>query len=232
MQFCYNFWSILFFEAEKCEFHVSSVSFLGYVISPGNLQMGPTKVSAVLDWPIPDSRKQLQRFLGFTNFYCRFVRNNSSVAAPLTTLTSVKKPFLWFPEADADFQTPKERFTSAPNLRIPDPELQFTVEVDTSDVGMGAVLSQRAASDGKLHPCVFFAHRLSPTKRNYDIGNRELLAVKLVLEEWRHWLDHKNLQYISSASSETILFPACVVRASIASQSGPSVCLGVGAVCA
>ena len=84
------------------------------------------------------------------------------------------------------------------------------VEVDASDVGVGAVLSQRAAVDQKLHPCAFFCHRLSPAERNYDIGNRELLAVKLALEEWRHWLegtkqpflvwtDHKNLEYIQSA---------------------------------
>lgn len=65
--------------------------------------MDPTKVSVVLNWPIPDSRKQLQWFLGFANFYRCFVRNYSSVAAPLTALTSVKKNFLWLPEADATF---------------------------------------------------------------------------------------------------------------------------------
>jgi len=77
-------------------------------------------------------------------------------------------------------------------------------------VGVGAILSQRSASDQKLQPCAFFSRRLSPAEMNYDIGNRELLAVKLALEEWRHWLegtkvpflvwtDHKNLKYISTA---------------------------------
>ncbi len=84
------------------------------------------------------------------------------------------------------------------------------VEVDASEVGVGAILSQRSSSDGKIHPCMYFSHCLSPTERNYDIGNRELLAVKLALEEWHHWLegsgvpfivwtDHKNLEYIKSA---------------------------------
>ena len=93
---------------------------------------------------------------------------------------------------------------------MPDPEQQFVVEVDTSDVGVGAVLSQRSAIDQKLHPCAFFSRWLTPAERNYDIGNRELLAVKLALEEWRHrlegtklpflvWTDHKNLEYIQSA---------------------------------
>ena len=84
------------------------------------------------------------------------------------------------------------------------------VEVDASDVGVEAVLSQRVAADQKLHPCAFFSKRLTPAERNYDIGNRELLGVKLALEEWQHWLkgtklpflvwsDHKNLEYIQSA---------------------------------
>lgn len=84
------------------------------------------------------------------------------------------------------------------------------VEVDASEVGVGAVLSQRSSSDQKLYPCAFFSRCLPPAERNYDIGNWELLAVKLALEEWRHWLkgasrpflawtDHKNLQYIRSA---------------------------------
>ena len=81
------------------------------------------------------------------------------------------------------------------------------VEVDASDSGVGGVLSQQAVEDGKLHPCAFFSRALSPAERNYDVGNRELLALKLAVEEWRHWFegaadpfliytDHKNLEYI------------------------------------
>lgn len=203
----------LYVKAEKCEFHVSTVSFLGYIVAKRNLQMDPAKVSAVTTWPVPENRKQLQRFLGFANFYRRFIRNYSTVAAPLTALTSSKVPFLWSLSADEAFQTLKARFTSAPILQMPDPTRQFVVEVDASDVGVGAILSQRSAFDQKLHPCAFFSRRLSPAERNYDIGDRELLAVKMALEEWRHWLegakepflvwtDHKNLQYISSAKRQ------------------------------
>ncbi len=110
----------------------------------------------------------------------------------------------------AAFTKLKGCFVSAPILIAPDPSRQFVVEVDASEVGVGAVLSQRSSSDDKVHPCAYFSHRLSPAERNYDIGNRELLAVKLALEEWRHWLegsgvpfivwtDHKNLEYIKSA---------------------------------
>ncbi|KAL2096038.1 hypothetical protein ACEWY4_008186 [Coilia grayii] len=200
----------LFVKAEKCEFHAKTVAFLGYIVAEGAIQMDPAKVSAVASWPIPATRKQLQQFLGFANFYRRFIRNYSAVAAPLTALTSTKRPFCWTTATDNAFTTLKNKFTSAPILQVPDPERQFVVEVDASDIGMGAVLSQRRPEDEKLHPCAYFSRRLSPAERNYDIGDRELLAIKLALEEWRHWLegapvpfivwtDHKNLEYIRTA---------------------------------
>lgn len=105
------------------------------------------------------------------------------MAAPLTALTSSTTPFHWWPAAEVAFGKLKTRFTKAPILQMPDPDLQFVGEVDASDVGVGGVLSQRSPADQKLHPCTFFSRRLSPAERNYDIGNRELLAVKLALEE-------------------------------------------------
>ncbi len=200
----------LYVKAEKCAFHAQSVPFLGYILSSEGVRMDPAKVQAVIDWPTPDSRKALQRFLGFANFYRRFIRNFSQLAAPLTALTSTRMTFRWSNAADSAFSKLKSCFVSAPILVAPDPSRQFVVEVDASEVGVGAVLSQRSSADDKMHPCAFFSHRLSPAERNYDIGNRELLAVKLALEEWRHWLegagvpfivwtDHKNLEYIRAA---------------------------------
>ncbi len=200
----------LFVKAEKCEFHAESVTFLGHIISTRGIKPDPAKIEAVAMWPVPDSRKALQRFLGFANFYRRYIRNFGQIAAPLTALTSTKVTFRWNPDAQVAFDALKSRFVSAPVLLVPDPESQFIVEVDASDVGVGAVLSQRSLCDGKVHPCAFFSRRLSPAERNYDIGNKELLAVRLALGEWRHWLegsaqpflvwmDHKNLEYIRSA---------------------------------
>uniref|UniRef100_A0A8K9UVC8 Gypsy retrotransposon integrase-like protein 1 n=1 Tax=Oncorhynchus mykiss TaxID=8022 RepID=A0A8K9UVC8_ONCMY len=200
----------LFVKAEKCTFHASSVTFLGSVISAEGIKMDPAKVQAVIDWPVPKSRVELQRFLGFANFYRRFIRNFGQVAAPLTALTSVKTCFKWSVSAQGAFDLLKNRFTSAPILVTPDVSRQFVVEVDASEVGVGAILSQRSLSDDKVHPCAYFSHRLSPSERNYDVGNRELLAIRLALGEWRQWLegatvpfvvwtDHRNLEYIRSA---------------------------------
>lgn len=202
----------LFVKAEKCAFHVSSVSFLGFIVSEGKIQMDPKKVSAVTDWPTPVSVKQVQRFLGFANFYRRFIRNFSAVVAPITALTRKTAPshFQWTPKAEAAFIELRRRFSSEPILITPNPSLPFIVEVDASELGVGAILSQRSSSDGKVHPCAYYSRGLSPAERNYDVGDRELLAVKLALEEWRHWLegaehpfmvwtDHKNLEYIQGA---------------------------------
>ncbi|KAL0166846.1 hypothetical protein M9458_038690, partial [Cirrhinus mrigala] len=157
-------------------FHQPSVHFLGYIIDRHGVRMDEGKVDAVISWPAPKSIKELQRFLGFANFYHRFIK----------------------------------AFTQAPLLTHPDPDLPFVVEVDASTTGVGAVLSQYHGTPARLHPCAYFSRKLSPAETNYDIGNRELLAIKLALEEWQHWLegaahpfhvftDLKNLQYLRDA---------------------------------
>ena len=199
----------LFVKAEKCVFHARTVTFLGFIISEGSVLMDPDKVSAVMNWPVPQSIKEIQRFLGFANFYQKFIKNFSTVAAPIVALTKKNRGprFSWSPEADKAFLELKKRFSSKPVLINPDPSLPFVVEVDASEVGVGGILSQRSRHDKTLHPCAFFSRSLSPAERNYDVGDRELLAIKLALEEWRHWLegaehpfriwtDHKNLLYI------------------------------------
>ncbi|KAK3528240.1 hypothetical protein QTP86_027953 [Hemibagrus guttatus] len=198
----------LFLKAEKCSFHQPSVQFLGYNISSSGIQMDEGKITAVRDWPAPTTVKELQRFLGFVNFYRRFIQDYSIIADPLTNLLHNKpKSLIWSPAVEKAFNTLKRAFTTAPLLIHPDPDKPFVVEVDTSTTGVGAVLSQQQGNPSRLHSCAFFSHKLNPAERNYDIGNRELLAIKLALEEWRHWLegarhpflvltDHKNLEYL------------------------------------
>ncbi len=200
----------LYVKAEKCEFHAKSFSFLGFIVSAGEIKPDPAKVDAVAKWSVPETRKALQRFLGFANFYRRFIRNFGQVAAPLMALTSTKVPFTWSAQDQEAFENLKSQFISAPVLSTPDPERQFLVKVDASDVRVGAVLSQCSSRDGKVHPCAYFSHRFNPAERNYDIVNRELMAARLALGEWclclegsaqpfLVWTDHKNLEYIRSA---------------------------------
>ncbi|KAL0195414.1 hypothetical protein M9458_008986 [Cirrhinus mrigala] len=201
----------LYLKLEKCEFHLPSVQFLGYVISAEGVQMDQGKVTAIQNWPQPTTIKELQCFLGFSNFYRRFIQNYSSITAPLTSLLKGKpRTITWNPAAHEAFQQLKKIFSTAPLLHHLDPQRPFTVEVDASTTGVGAVLSQAVGESSLLHPCAYYSRKLSPAEQNYDVGNRELLAIKLALEEWRHWLegsthpftiitDHKNLQYLREA---------------------------------
>lgn len=168
----------LFVKAEKCEFHVSTVSFLGFIIEQGQLKPDPEKIRAVQEWPVPTTCRNLQRFLGFAKFYRRFIKNYIRLAAPLTKLTSVKQAFVWSPAAQSAFDNLKQLFSSAPVLIHPNPELQFVVEVDASDSGVGAVLSQRSPTNQKLHPCAFYSRRLTPAERNCDVLNFAVLTLK------------------------------------------------------
>ncbi|KAL0170987.1 hypothetical protein M9458_035583, partial [Cirrhinus mrigala] len=143
----------LYAKAEKCEFHQTSTTFLGYVVSPEGVAMDDRKVQAVLNWPRTTNIKELQRFLEFANFYRRFIRDISSIAAPLTSMTKGGRNHLsWSLAADCAFNLLKERFFTAPIHHHPDPELEFIVEIDASNTGVGAVLSQRHGNSPKLFP--------------------------------------------------------------------------------
>ncbi|KAI2657504.1 putative mitochondrial protein [Labeo rohita] len=124
----------VYVKAEKCIYHTRSVPFLGYIVSAEEVRLDPNKVKAVVDWPIPNSRKALQRFLGFARFYRRFIRNFSQLASPLTALTSTKTAFRWSNAADVAFTKLKDCFVSAPILIAPDPSRQLG---DTSEGAVG-----------------------------------------------------------------------------------------------
>ncbi|CAN2390090.1 Retroviral aspartyl protease, partial [Pristimantis euphronides] len=128
---------------EKCEFGVQSVVFLGHVLTPDSISMDPAKVKAVLEWVQPSSLKALQRFLGFANYYRKFIKNFSVIAKPLTDLTvKGSNVEVWDDKAIEAFKTLKKAFTTAPVLTKADQSRPFVVEVDASEVGVGAVLSQ------------------------------------------------------------------------------------------
>ena len=101
----------LYVKAEKGEFHVNTVSFLGFIVAPRRVEMDPAKVSAVAKWPTPDSRKKVQQFLGFANFYRRFIWGFSSVAAPLHALTSPRVRFVWSPSTSSSATSPQHPFS-------------------------------------------------------------------------------------------------------------------------
>ncbi len=162
----------LYAKAEKCEFQQTSSMFLGYVVSPEWVAMDDHKVQAVLNLPKPMTVKEMQRFLGFGNFYRRFIREFSSIATPLTSMTKRRgSRLIWSPAADQAFGHLKERFSTAPILHHPNPEHEFVVQIDASSTGVGAVLSQRHGSPPKLFPCAYFSRKPNRTMMWETVSN-------------------------------------------------------------
>uniref|UniRef100_A0A803T7I9 Gypsy retrotransposon integrase-like protein 1 n=1 Tax=Anolis carolinensis TaxID=28377 RepID=A0A803T7I9_ANOCA len=198
----------LYAKLEKCAFDLQEVDFLGYRISPLGLSMDPTKVSAVLEWRAPTNKKEVQRFLGFANYYRKFIPDFARWSDPITSCIRGKQPFRWTDQAEKGFQQLKKLFTSQPILQHPDPETLFVVQADASDVAIGAVLLQPVGDH--LHPCAYYSRQLTAPERNYTIWEKELLAIKAAFETWRHWLegakfpievhtDHRNLEHLRTA---------------------------------
>jgi hypothetical protein len=193
----------LYLKPEKCEFDTLETEYLGMIILEGKVRMDPVKVEGIANWPTPTSKQEVQTFLGFCNFYCRFVRDYSKIAHQLHLLTG-NTPFKCTTECDTAFNQLKTLITTSPILSIPNNDDPFCLETDASDYAIGAVLSQRQNSQWK--PIAFLSKALSPTQRNYEIYDKELLAIMLALQEFRHylidanevfeiWTDHANLQY-------------------------------------
>ncbi|KAL8411455.1 hypothetical protein RB596_000918 [Gaeumannomyces avenae] len=194
---------------DKCVWHTQRVVFLGFVITPGEVRMDPKKVQQVLEWPVPTNVKEVRGFLGFLNFYRRFIRDFSKKAAPLTNFTKNNVPFYWGEREQEAFELLREAVTQEPVLVIPDPERPFEVETDASDYAIGGQLGQRD-DQGRLHPCAFFSHKLDDTQINYQVHDKELLAVIQALDKWKAYLrganhqvviytDHKNLTHFTTS---------------------------------
>ena len=131
----------LYAKLEKCSFDQNHVEFLGYVVSQQGISMDPSKVQTILNWQPPRSVRDVQCFLGFANFYRKFIKNYSNIVMPLTELTRKNKSFTWSSSAAEAFENLKKAFTSAPILLHADLEKPFIIEADASDSALGSILS-------------------------------------------------------------------------------------------
>ena len=199
----------LYLKPEKCEFDQREVNYLGLIIQPGQIAMDPIKLKGIADWPRPTTLKQVRSFLGFGNFYRRFIEGFSQIARPLIELTKKDVPFEWTSRQEGAFLMLKDRFQQEPVLLMPNPLAPFQLETDASNWATGAVLRQQD-ENGDWHPCGYISQSLGPAERNYPIYDKELLALIRGLTAWRHYLqgsphpiqvlsDHKNLTYFRTA---------------------------------
>ncbi len=195
----------LYLKPEKCSFETLEVEYLGVIIGYGKIRMDLVKTQGVKTWEAPKNLTEARGFVGFLNFYRRFIKGFSKLARPLHDLTKKGVTWKWTHTKQAAFEALKAAVAEEPVLLFPKLEEPFEMEVDASAIVIGAVLNQKG-EDGKTHPVAYYSESFSATERNYDVYDRELLAVVKSLRQWRTYLlgsphqitiymDHSNLQY-------------------------------------
>ena len=140
--------------------------------------MDESKVEAIKNWPTPVNVSQVRSFHGLAGFYRRFVKNFSTIAAPLNELTKKGVEFVWGKSQETAFQELKKCLASAPLLGLPDFNKSFEIECDASGIGIGGVLMQ----EGK--PIAYFSEKLGGAQLNYPVYDKELYALVRVLKTW------------------------------------------------
>ena len=187
----------LYANVAKCKFLQPELHFLGHVVSATGLHVDPKKIALVKDWPAPTNVQELQKFLGFANYFHKFVWGWALLVVDMQGLLNKKSPFIWTDACEKGFTGLKDALCSAPVLRLPDLNKPFEVIADACGVGLGAVLMQ----DGQ--PVAFDGKRLTPAEQNYDVGEQELLAVIHALERWRCYLDGVTFTVVTDHSPNT-----------------------------
>jgi hypothetical protein len=188
----------LFAKESKCRFGVTSVDYLGHVISEQGVSVDPSKIIVVLEWPTPTIIKGVRGFLGLAGYYQKFIRNFGAIVASLNQLLS-KDGFKWNDMAEKAFNDLKQALTSPPVLALPDFTQPFIIECDACGIGIGVVLSQNN------HPIAYFSEALKGSALTLSTYEKKMLAIVKSINKWRPYLlgkpftvhtDQQSLKYL------------------------------------
>ena len=193
-------------KASKCCFGADQVLFLGHIVSSAGVHTDPKKIAAVSDLAAPKNVEQVRTFLGLAGYYRRFIPNFASLSAPLVALTKKASKFHWgAPEQNA-FEVLQQLLCSAPVLSYPNFAQHFILQTDASDLGLGAVLTQKDGL-GQEHVISYASRSLSDREKRYSATEKEALAVVFATDHFRAYLlgrhftlftDHSALRWLHS----------------------------------
>jgi hypothetical protein len=181
----------------KCEFFMSDIKFLGHIVGSSGVQVDPSKIKVIKDWPVPATPTEVRSFLGLANYFRKFIQGFSKMAQPLNALTKSSSMGVWGVAEQSAFDSIKNALLSTPCLAMPDMDKDFVVIADASITGLGAVLLQ----DDR--PVAFWSQLMSDAERKYGTTEQELLAVVRSLEQWRCYLLDKPFTVITDHSPNT-----------------------------
>jgi hypothetical protein len=173
----------LYANLEKSEFELVEIEFLGHVLSAQGIQPDSKKIKAIRDWKVPKTQKGVRSFLGLANYYRKFIKNFSKIAAPLSDLlTKENKVLVWNALSDKAFQEIKLALMSSGVLRYPNFDEPFEVHTDASGFAIGGVLMQGG------QPVAFESKKLTGSQLRWPTHEKELFAIVHCLKTWRHYL--------------------------------------------
>ena len=189
----------------KCEFGCATVTYLGKQVGQGQVRAVDAKVQAVLDFPVPKTRRELRRFLGMAGYYRGFCKNFAAVTAPLTSLTSIKRVYNWSPACQLAFESCKALLCSTPVLAAPDFTKPFKLEVDASACGAGGVLLQED-HQGIDHPICYYSKKFNSAQGNYSTVEKEALALLLSLQFFEVYVGSSQLPIVVYTDHNPLVF--------------------------
>jgi hypothetical protein len=189
----------LYVKKSKCSFAQTQLEYLGHVISSQGVATDPTKITAVAAWPTPIDIKQLRGFLGLSGYYRKFIRNYGSISKLLSDLLKKDALYTWTPHLQESFDALKQALITAPVLALPDFSKNFTIETDASDKGIGAVLMQNG------HPIAYLSKALGIKTQAMSTYEKECMAILLVVNKWKPYLQHKEFTILTDHRSLTHL---------------------------
>ena len=197
----------------KCKFFQTEVPFLGQLATRDGLAVDPKKIEAVILWPVPTCRRDVESLLGFVNYHQNHIKGYAELAAPLYEITG-KKEFHWDEPQQAAFEALKEALVCAPVLAYPNAEDQFILDTDASGTAIGAELIQ--VQDGEEKVIAYGSFALTPAQRKYCTTKLELLALVRFTQEYRHYLLGRKFVVRTYHSSLTWLMHFCHVEGMLA----------------
>ena len=157
------------------------MGFLGVIIGEDRVGMEKEKMQGVIEWLVPKSVKDVQKFLGLANYYRRFVKDFAKIAKPLHEMTRKENKWSWEERQQRAFKELKERFMTEPVLVTPDLDKEMRVEADVLDFAIGGVLSIKC-EDKRWRPVAYISKSLNKAERNYEIHDKEMLVIIWCLE--------------------------------------------------
>jgi hypothetical protein len=182
---------------EKCTFGMTQVQYLGYIIDERGVDVDPTKIQVIQDWPAPTTLTELHNFLDLANFYCKFMLGFSHITWPLSEVTKggEKEKLCW----SESFTELKHHLCCALVLTLPDLQRPFEIETDASDYAIGVVITQHR------HVVEYHSETLSDIVRKYPTYDKEMYSIVQAYRQWKHYIlgkemiihtDHQPLQFI------------------------------------